>query len=162
MRYKDVKRIIDEWDCLGLLGSCGCPPDEYDIETYPIWKAAFDISDAKSLSFTIYDIFHQYFGDTFNYYRTVKDCKDVAEKILKLEGEKIELNYICPLLEQEISEAFCCDINMVAVGNCTQMSMYEKIDRDTLKRGATVCVSCENSYWGKDELSETLEGDCDD
>jgi len=39
---------------------------------------------------------------------------------------------------------------------------YEKIDRNTLNKGATVCVSCENSYWDKDELLGIQEIDCDD
>ena len=31
MNYENVKKIIDEWDPIGLL-ALGCPPNEYDLE----------------------------------------------------------------------------------------------------------------------------------
>jgi len=145
MRFKDVKRIIDEWDPMGLLG-IGCPPDEYDIESKEIWETAQYSTDIDFVSTFIYKYLHKMFGE---HCQTLEACKIIANKISKLEGERITLKFFCPLLRREITEDYCSDLIMVALG-CTKMSVENK-DPFDIDVAISICKNCENYYWDYDE-----------
>ena len=146
MRFKDVKRIIDEWDPINLLSHM-CPPDEYDSETREIWKAALGINEVKPLAKSIFKCFNRNFGDFKNY---TDDCNVIAEKILKLSGDRAIQIYHCPLLRREISEDYCSTIIMIALG-CKNVPVEEKDPIDK-KVAINICLACENLLWTKEDL----------
>ena len=147
MRFKDVKRIIDAWDPIGLL-SIDCPPDEYDIESKEIWKTAQSNADVDYMSKFIYEYLYERFSE---HSQTLDECRTIASKISKLEGDRITLQYLCPLLVREITEDYCNDVIMVALG-CTQAHVEDKDSFDK-KVAFSTCNNCENYYWDDNEYT---------
>lgn len=145
MRYKDVKRIIDNWDPM-FLWSCGCPPDEYDFESRDIWEAILNNYDLDSLTDLIFNRFEQD--------QTMDSCRTIAEKLLKQKGGRTVLCYYCPLLKREITEIYCSDINMVAFGSISPkqktLTIKDRIDTKIVK---SICLSCDYLYWQKEDLN---------
>ena len=121
MRYKDIKRIIDGWDPMDLQ-CCGCPVDEYDIDTKRIWAAVLCNGDlgAGYLDFFIYNQLCENYGSEC---QTMLACRVIAGKIEGLRGDKTIQHYFCPMLNQEISEDACSDENMKAIMFLSRASM---------------------------------------
>jgi hypothetical protein len=82
-----IKKIIDQWDPIGLL-LCS-PNDEYDSEIEKIYKVWQETNDTEILGIKIYYVFKKSFGDVFD--RSRSECKEIAHKILDGESMKNDL-----------------------------------------------------------------------
>jgi hypothetical protein len=74
----NIKKIIDQWDPIGLL-LCS-PNDEYNSEIEKIYKVWQETNDPEILGAEIYCVFKKSFSDVFD--RSRIECKDIALKIL--------------------------------------------------------------------------------
>jgi len=154
MRYKDVKRIIDEWDPMDLW-CCGCPLDEYDSESRDIWQAALKSSDPDNIAHYIYTRYSEELK-RIGRPTTMEKCKSIAERISKLDGENEVLQYNCPLLNRTITENYCCTLNMYAIYGDNHLARNEPVTRREI---AESCVICEHLYWTDDVMKEYVEND---
>lgn len=74
-----VKRVINEWDPIGLL--CHAPEDEYCLEIAEIQELTCQTSDPEVLTEGIHTIFVNSFGkDVFD--KSKEECKHVALSLL--------------------------------------------------------------------------------
>jgi len=154
MRFKDVKRIIDKWDPLDLW-CCHCPLNEYDIDSRAIWRAALENSNESFLYAYICD----YYAESFRCMRipTADSCLAVAQQISKLEGDKTVLHFTCQLLKREISEDFCCTLNMEALySGRKSFKDGEPIDRADIHK---TCIGCKNLFWTKEVIEEYVSNE---
>ena len=152
MRYKDVKRIIDEWDPMDLW-CCGCPLDEYDSESRDIWQAALKSSDPDNIAHYIYTRYSEELK-RIGRPTTMEKCKSIAERISKLDGENEVLQYNCPLLNRTITENYCCTLNMYATYGDNHIARNEPVTRRSI---AENCVICEHLYWTDEVMEEYVE-----
>ena len=144
MRYKEVKKIIDNWDPMNLR-CCFCPPDEYDREIKKIWEASKNKSDISQITQVIFNC--------FNEFQKIDQCRPIAEKILCLENGEPELQYHCPLLDRIITETYCSDINMFVLGG-----RQLKSDKDHIacEKAFSICTNCDNFFWQKEDVKKML------
>jgi len=145
MRYKDIKRIIDKWDPEDLWW-CGCPLCEYDIDSKNIWVEAQRNPNFNSLSLYIYN---RYKRD-----QSLDDCRLIASKALRLDGENAVIQFDCPLLNRMITEDYCSELNMEAIFADDYRARGEPIKRRDIAKS---CVKCENFYWTNDVILEYIE-----
>lgn len=75
--FEIVKKHIDEYDYMELLSSCGCPKDEFDIESEHISRLINPESDTGEIAEIIAKTFEKYFGNPEN----PKKFLEIAEKI---------------------------------------------------------------------------------
>lgn len=75
-RYILVKKVIDEWDPIGLLGM-GCPDDEYDPEIKDIVRLLSNIKSIHELAKEINGVFIRWFEVDL----TIEKCYPIALKI---------------------------------------------------------------------------------
>ena len=77
-----IKRIINEWDPIGLFPLA--PKDEYNLESELILKRCYKYSskiDINYLAQIIYDVFTESFGDDV-FCKTKQNCVEIARSIL--------------------------------------------------------------------------------
>ena len=90
-------------------------------------------------------------------------CREIAEKVLSVEGyDQTASLYFCPLLKREITEEYCCTVNMIEVMGCVN---YVAVDKDpTLGRkkkpnfAERDCLKCEHFYWSGESIEGMLSG----
>lgn len=75
-KYVLVKKIIDEWDPIGLL-HLGCPNDEYDPEIDDIVKLLPQVNSVNELALGIRQVFIKWFEE----YLSIEKCYPVALEI---------------------------------------------------------------------------------
>lgn len=76
--YAAVKKIIDEWDPIGLLKT-GCPDDEYAPEIFDIVKVLPSVESVDELARVIRQVFKDWFAE----YLAYEDCYSIAIEIWK-------------------------------------------------------------------------------
>ena len=81
MKFEIIKKEIDEWDPIDLLGHT--PPDEYDAESREILSKLQ--CDVNKNGMMIYEVFSNAFGTTFN--KSIDECVCIAEKISRGQGD---------------------------------------------------------------------------
>ena len=114
MFYKEVKKIIDEWDPMGMW-NCLCPPDEYNSEIIRICNAVNNDSSVEDIVNVIFEIF-----DSYNDVRKfeMSEFEKVAKKIHAIENKQ-RINVQCPLVKRDITDKYCTAINMLLFGGCS-------------------------------------------
>lgn len=75
-KYITVKKVIDEWDPIGLL-SMGCPDDEYDPEIKDIVQLLSNIESVDEFADGIQKVFFKWFQEELN----MEKCYQAALKI---------------------------------------------------------------------------------
>lgn len=80
MNYNLIKRIIDNWDPVGLL-AMGCPSDEYNLEVEEIFQFCKITHTKQEIGEMIYSTFYNFFGEN-TFEKTIEECFDVGKKIL--------------------------------------------------------------------------------
>jgi hypothetical protein len=75
-KYSSVKKAIDEWDPIGLLGM-GCPDDEYDPEIRDIVRLLSEINSLDELAVGIQKVFIKWFEEEI----PIVKCYPAALKI---------------------------------------------------------------------------------
>ena len=74
-----IKRVINEWDPIGLMSHC--PSDEYQTEIEAIKKILIENNNASQIADEIFDVFIDSFGqDIFTAGKG--ECFFIAKKIL--------------------------------------------------------------------------------
>lgn len=74
-----VKKIINEWDPIGLMGHA--PDDEYEIEITQIANMIYAADTVEIFADIIRNVFIQSFGDDI-FIKTKEECIAIAEKIM--------------------------------------------------------------------------------
>lgn len=74
--YVTFKKIIDEWDPIGLL-KMGCPDDEYAPEVVDIIRLLPRVKSVDELAMGIQKVFTDWFAETL----VIEDCNTAAKKI---------------------------------------------------------------------------------
>lgn len=77
MLFKNIKKVIDKWDPIGLLDFA--PNDEYVEECQQILENY--CNDTNQLGEIIFNIFNNYFEDSFT--QSKENCLDIAKIIIK-------------------------------------------------------------------------------
>lgn len=73
-----VKKIIDQWDPIGLFPHS--PDDEYQFEILEIEKLISEPKDSETLAKEIYCIFKKAFDSVFD--KTLEQCLEISNCIL--------------------------------------------------------------------------------
>ena len=114
MFYKEVKKIIDEWDPMHMW-SCLCPPDEYNSEIKRICEVVNDDSSVEYITNVIFDIFDSY-SDVRKF--AMSEFEDIANKIHAIKNKQSTPIY-CSFVKRDITEKYCTSINMLLFGGCS-------------------------------------------
>ena len=78
--FEVVKTYIDQWDPYNLLSECGCPDDEFDIESQMIADLINTDSSLEEVNNAVSLVFSKMFEpQAFQ----LAQCKDVSENIYK-------------------------------------------------------------------------------
>lgn len=79
--FDEVKKVIDEWDPIGLL-CAHCPPDEYDDISMMLSEVLNCNMSVEFVAREIYTLFIQAFdSSTFN--KGSDECISIARKIVE-------------------------------------------------------------------------------
>ena len=174
MFYKEVKKIIDEWDPMRMW-NCLCPPDEYNSEVIRICNAVNNDSSVEDITNVIFEIFDSY-SDVRKF--EMSEFEGVAKKIHAIENKQ-RMNVQCSLLKRDITDKYCTAINMLLFGGCSlqlddednylvdimddEFFTNEEIidfENDEIKKWTEedflniydVCKDCKYLYWQKEDI----------